>query len=65
MIKVRFVEATDEQVRWGGNDDPRPLMKKGDVFTLKSREVHSYHTKLHLVEFPGKVFNSVSFEEGV
>lgn len=61
--KLIFVEASDEQVKWGNNDDPRPLMTRGDKLTLKHKEVHTWHTKLEFVEFPGKKFNSVHFKK--
>ncbi len=60
--KIRYIGASDEQVKWGGNDDPRGLLKAGWVYELYRSEVHSYHTKYYLAEFPGLKFNSVSFE---
>ena len=62
-IKVMFVGATDDQVKWGANDDPRTLLTLGAIYTVGKKEIHSFHTKLELVEFPGKKFNSVSFVE--
>lgn len=60
--KIRFIGALDSQVQWGGNDDPREFMKEGDIVTLVRQEIHSWHTIYEVEEFPGKVFNSVSFE---
>lgn len=60
-MKVKYIGATDEQVKWGGNDDPRGLLIEGDIYEVAKEEVHSWHTKLYLTEFPSKKFNSVSF----
>ena len=59
--KLKFTDATDMQVSWGGCDDPRPIMKTGEQVTIKNIEVHTHHTKLEFKEFPGKKFNSISF----
>lgn len=61
--KVLYVGATDAQVNWGGCDDPRGLLEEGKEYTLLSRDVHSWHTKIELEEFPGLRFNSVCFNE--
>ena len=60
--KVKFVSASDEQVKWGNNDDPRGLLLEGGIYTIDKVEVHSHHTKYYLKEFQGWKFNSVSFE---
>jgi len=61
-MKVKYIGCTDGQVNWGGNDDPRGLLVEGQVYELERKEVHTWHTKYYLKEFPGKKFNSVSFE---
>ena len=61
-MKVIYAGTTDEQVRWGGNDDPRGVLVEGTEYELERSEVHSWHTKFHLKEFPGMVFNSVCFD---
>lgn len=58
---VRYIGASDEQVRWGGNDDPRPLLTEGETYEIIGVAVHSWHTKLAVKGFDGW-FNSVSFE---
>ena len=63
MKKYEFMGSTDEQVRWGSNDDPRKYMQIGAVVTLIKKEVYSWHTKLQFKEFPDKKFNSVCFKE--
>ncbi len=59
-----YIGASDTQVRWGSNDDPRGLLTEGASYAVKRREVHSWHTKIELVDYPGKFFNSVCFREG-
>jgi hypothetical protein len=61
-MKVKFIGSTIEQVRWGSNDDPDYILTVGDEYELDREEVHSMHTKYHLKQFPGKRFNSCSFE---
>ena len=61
--KVRFTGASDDQVRWGNNDDPRSYLFKGQICTVLEEEVHSWHTKIRLLETPTMLFNNVSFED--
>ena len=56
-------EASDAQVGWGSNDDPRGVLENGRVYTEDRVETHSWHTKVILKEFPDKRFNSVHFRE--
>lgn len=58
---VIFIGVTDVQVKWGSNNDPREIMKEGDVLEIENIEVHSWHTKLYFVGIKGE-FNSVSFK---
>jgi hypothetical protein len=60
-MKVKYIGASDAQVNFGSNDDPRGLLEEGKIYTLKGKEIHSWHTKYSLEEFPHKKFNSVSF----
>lgn len=61
--KVRFIEkASIDQIRWGSNDDPNDILEVGKVYDVSDWEVHTWHTKVHLTDFPGKRFNSVNFE---
>jgi hypothetical protein len=62
--KIKFIGASDDQVKWGSNDDPRDVLKINEIYTIKEVEVHSWHTKIYLEEAPGK-FNSVHFREMV
>lgn len=59
--KVRFIGATDEQVSFGGGDDPRSIIKDNSIHEVIDVEVHSWHTKLYLRGVNG-AFNSVCFE---
>ena len=61
--KVIFKGASDEQISWGGNDDPRKYMKIGDTVTVKEIKEHSFHTKIYVEEYPDKKFNQISFEQ--
>ena len=63
--KIRFTEASDEQVRWDDNDDPREHLVMGGIYTVQEWDVHSWHTKVTLKEFPDLRFNSVHFEKWV
>lgn len=63
MRNFKYISCSDSQVRWGGNDDPRGILVEGDVYELWDEYVHSSHTKLEFVDFPGLRFNSVCFEE--
>ena len=59
---IRYIDATDAQVRWGGNNDPRGVLKEGGLYTVKRVEIHKSHTKLFLDGYPNLRFNSVHFE---
>lgn len=62
MKKVRYTGASDEQVAWGGNDDPRGVLRVGEVYEVEREEVHKWHTKYSLKGIEGR-FNSVCFED--
>ena len=61
---VRYTNCIDEQVKWGGNNDPRGVLKQDGLYTVTDVEVHKYHTKLRLEGHPNLQFNSVHFEVG-
>lgn len=63
MKQVVYDGAIDAQVRWGNNDDPRGVLIEGETYNVKSEEVHSWHTKIELAEFPGKKYNSACFRD--
>lgn len=59
MLACYKGQATDEQVRWGSNDDPRGILEIGRVYEIERVEPHSYHTKYWIA---GRKYNSVHFE---
>jgi len=59
-MKVIYTGCDDDQVRWGGNSDPRGILVEGNTYEVEDYEIHSWHTKLKLVGVDGK-FNSVCF----
>lgn len=62
-MKVIFKEwATEAQINWGSNDDPNEVLEVGEKYEVLKKEVHSWHTKLILTDFPDKKFNAISFE---
>jgi hypothetical protein len=65
-MKVKYLGATIEQMRWGndGEDlDRYELLEIGETYEILNKEVHSWHTKLTLTQYPEFKFNSVCFEE--
>ena len=57
---VVFDGASDAQVNWGSNDDPRPLLRIGDEYEVEQKDIHSWHTKIKLKGIDGW-FNDASF----
>ena len=60
--RVKFISCDQDQIRWGNNDDPNGLLKPNETYVVDRTEVHSSHTKVFLMKFPNKKFNSVCFE---
>lgn len=60
---IKFIGASDDQVKWGSNDDPRDFLILNETYTIDHTEIHGYHTKVILKEFPNEKFNSVHFIE--
>lgn len=61
--KVIFRYSDKEMVNWGSNHDPEVKLVIGEEYTVEKTEIHSWHTKVYLKEFPGLKFNSASFED--
>jgi len=59
--KVKFISATDDQINWGSNDDPRLVLDTNIIYEIENIKVHSWHTKVYLKGIKGK-FNSVHFK---
>lgn len=60
--KVICNNFNQDAVKWGGNDDPKGILEIGKSYTVKRTEIHSWHTKVILKEFPNNRFNSGHFE---
>mgnify|MGYP001611184639 CR=1 FL=1 len=58
-----FGPVSEEGIKWGSHDDPRDLLQIEGEYIVDHTEIHSWHTKVFLKEFPGKSFNSVWFAE--
>lgn len=58
---VEFIGCSEEQIRWGNNDNPNGSLFKGDKYYVEHVYVHSQHTKIELRGVCGK-FNSVCFK---
>lgn len=59
---VEYIGCSDEQVRWGRNDDPRAFLIIGRHYTIEKVQVYSQHTKVKLEHKEG-MFNSVCFKK--
>lgn len=63
MVKeVMYIGCSDEQIAFGSCDNPRNILKIGQIYEVKSLIIHSQHTKIELVGING-YFNSVCFQE--
>ena len=58
---VEYLGCSDEQVRWGNNDDPRSFLIVGTEYKIEKVDVHRQHTKIKLYNKMGW-FNSVYFK---
>lgn len=61
-MKVKYLGCSEEQINWGGHDDPREILKIGSEYEVEDTEVHTWHTKIKLEGIDGR-FNSVCFED--
>lgn len=53
---------SQDQINWGSNDNPNNVLEVGKVYEVLEEEVHSWHTKLILKDFPNKKFNCITFK---
>ena len=58
---ITYLGCTEGQIRYGGHNDPRPLLRVGEEYEIVSCEVHSWHTKIELDGIDGR-FNSTCFD---
>lgn len=63
MKTVICINIDKDVANWGGNTDPNGLLEIGKHYTVIEEDVHSWHTKLYLEEFPDKPFNSCHFKD--
>lgn len=61
-MKLIYTGCSEEQINWGGHDDPRQLLTIGEEYEQESKEVYSWHTKITLKGIEGR-FNSACFDE--
>lgn len=59
--RVKFIEASDDQVNWGRNIDPRKYLQLNADYTITEVEIYSFHTKICLKGFDSLWFNAVHF----
>jgi hypothetical protein len=59
--KVKYIGCSDEQVKWGNNDDPRNVLTINNEYMIVDYIEKSWHTKLILQGFEKYKFNSVCF----
>lgn len=60
MKLVKYTGCSQDQINWGGNDDPRDILEVGKTYEVEKTDVHSWHTKTKLRGIDGW-FNSVCF----
>ena len=60
--KVKYIGCSESQIKWGSHTDPRGVLKGFTTYTVKSVDIHNWHTKVYLIGFTGH-FNSVCFEK--
>ena len=63
--KVKYIEdnVSNASIKWGTHEDPRGILKDGEIYNIHRTEVHSWHTKVFLKEYEDKPLNSVWFED--
>lgn len=57
-----YLGASDSQVAFGGNTDPRSYLTVGRRYQVDRVVVHDSVTDVYLKDYPGKGFNSVCFD---
>ena len=58
---VEYIGCSEEQIKWGNNDDPTLSLVVGQEYLIEKVDVHSQHTKIKLYDKIGW-FNSVCFK---
>jgi len=62
MKKVVYIGATQSQIDYRGNDDPRQLLIEGKTYEVDTWDEQNWHTHVTLKGISG-TFNSVHFKE--
>lgn len=52
--RVIYHGTRDEQVKWGGCDDPRGKLTEGQTYIVHQMEVHSWHSTVSLNGITGR-----------
>tara|TARA_Y100000310_G_C20680591_1_gene815714 strand:+ start:1273 stop:1464 length:192 start_codon:yes stop_codon:yes gene_type:complete len=60
-MKVIYKGASEKQIAWGSNNDPRNTLEEDKVYEVEDKEIYTWHTKIKLVDVEGW-FNSISFD---
>lgn len=62
-MKAKYVidKAEEASINWGSHSDPNDILEFGKEYEIERAEVHSWHTKIFLKDFPDKSFNSCWF----
>jgi hypothetical protein len=48
---------------WSFNDNASKFLIVGNIYNVTDVDVHSFHTRVKVREYPNQWFNSVAFEE--
>ena len=64
-MKVKSVGASDEQISWGSNDDPRDILDEGTIYEVDRKEVHTWHTKYYLKGEEVHTWHTKSYLKGI
>ncbi len=59
----KYIGASDDQVRYRGNDDPRGILTEGQVYKAVEVDMGDCHTNIYLEGHESLSFNSACFEE--
>lgn len=61
--KVKYIGCSDVQIEWRSHDDPRIILKVGEIYEVGHTVVHSCNTEVYLKGYEQYDFNSVCFED--
>jgi len=60
---MKKVKCISTHTTFGNCDDAEKHLKVGEIYTLLTKQIHSWHTKYQFIEHPALWFNSVQFED--